>query len=319
MLCIDELIEHLKYKGVTFSIMSEEEAISYLSSNNNFFKLSSYRKNYDKALKGACEGKYLNLEFAYLIELARIDVEVRHILLKMCLDIEHFLKVFLINYIESRVKSNTGEDGYRIISDYLSDSMRQSIVDRANNIKKRSFKIASKLSSNVYNPYCGSLILKYRDDMPIWAFVEIISFGDLLDIIDFCVENYSMKLPIDRACLDRVRQIRNATAHNNCIINDLRSYIDGPKTPRFISTFVSDAGVGKNMRQKKLSNPRINQIIHLFYAYDIIVKSENTRSCRVLELKNLLEKRMLMHADYFSNNHMLTSTYEFFKKIVNAF
>lgn len=97
MLGVDGLIAHSKEKGITFEIISEDEAKDYLGRNNNYFKLSSYRKNYTKFPAGPRKGQYRDLDFAYLIELARIDVEVRHILLKMCLDIEHFLKVSLIN------------------------------------------------------------------------------------------------------------------------------------------------------------------------------------------------------------------------------
>ena len=48
MLNTEQQIEHLKKKGITFNICSEEEAYKYLRYNNNYFKLSSYRKNYDQ-------------------------------------------------------------------------------------------------------------------------------------------------------------------------------------------------------------------------------------------------------------------------------
>lgn len=319
MLGVNDLIAHLQDKGVQFSIMSEFDANAYLCNNNNFFKLTSYRKNYSKYTDGKNAGKYEHLDFAYLIELARIDVEVRHILLKMCLDIEHFLKVYLISFVEHRVLSGTDEDGYKIVLDYISDANQASIVDRASNIQRRSAKVAGKLRQNLNNPYCGNLITKYQSDMPIWALVEIISFGDLLDIIDYCVDNYSMPLPIDRVCLDRVRQIRNATAHNNCIINDLRPCQNGPKTPQFITAFVGSAGIGKNMREKKLSNSRINQIVHLFYAYNKIVTSTNTRTNRINELRELLDTRIVKHSNYFAKNDLLTSTYDFFLKLSKVF
>ena len=319
MLSVEQLVAHLKDKGVKFSIMSEAEAIKYLSQNNNFFKLSSYRKNYSKYTDGEHVGKYENLDFAYLIELARIDVEIRHILLKMCLDIEHFLKVHLITFVENRVIEGTGEDGYKIVLNYLADAHNTNEQDKQAKSKIRSEKFEKKIKQSQHNPYCGNLISKYQHNMPIWALVEIIAFGDLLDIIDFCVENYSMTLPIDRACLDRVRQIRNATSHNNCIINDLNSSPKKINTPPFITTFVSSAGVSKNAREKKLSNPRINQIVHLFYAYKIIVTSQNTRTIRINELKDLLNNRVLNHAEYFKPNTILTSTYDFFIKLLEKF
>ena len=42
----EQQVEHLKNKGITFSYCSESDAADYLRDNNNFFKLTSYRKNY---------------------------------------------------------------------------------------------------------------------------------------------------------------------------------------------------------------------------------------------------------------------------------
>ena len=41
MLGVDGLIAHSKEKGITFEIISEDEAKDYLGRNNNYFKLSS--------------------------------------------------------------------------------------------------------------------------------------------------------------------------------------------------------------------------------------------------------------------------------------
>lgn len=43
-LSLDEQIEHLKDKGILFNIMDESDAKKYLEQNNNYFKLTAYRK-----------------------------------------------------------------------------------------------------------------------------------------------------------------------------------------------------------------------------------------------------------------------------------
>ena len=316
MLSVDDLISHMKEKGILFDIMTEDAAKEYLGKNNNYFKLSSYRKNYSKALSGKRMGQYEHLDFAYLIELARIDVEVRHILLKMCLDIEHFLKVSLIKAVENHMQVGTGEDGYKIVTDFILDVSTISFKDRTANVSKRAGATIRKINQNVKNPYCDGLLKKYAEEMPIWAYVELISFGDLLDLIDYYSRVTGWSLPVDRKSLDRVRQIRNAAAHNNCIINDLSPSNEIIKTPMFITKFVSDAHVGQASRDKKLSNKRINQIVHLLYVYDNVVTSANTRRIRLNELNDLLSNRMTSNGQYFKQNALLSSTREFFVKLV---
>ena len=121
----------------------------------------------------------------------------------------------------------------------------------------------------------------------------------------------------------RVRQIRNAAAHNNCIINDLNPTYDinGKLKwgePLYITRFLQKAGINNHAMRKKLSNRRFSQIVHLLFAYNAIVTSSNSRNMRMQELKNLVGHRMIEHSDYFHSNQLLDSTYKLFAKLVNS-
>lgn len=318
MLAVDDLIQHMKDKGVLFTIITENDAKEHLCAHNNYFKLTSYRKNYTKRTSGPLVGKYEQLEFAYLRELARIDTEVRRILLDMALDIEHFLKVALIKAVEDH-KGIDGEDGYKVVYDFLMDEGNPSIASRTANVSRRAGSFSRKLKQNENNPYCGGLTTAYNQDIPIWVFVELITFGDLKELMEYYASRTNWKVPIDLHSLDRVRQIRNACAHGNCIINDLRAYDKSngkSKAPSYISQYVYNAGISKKTALKKLSNPRISQMVHLFYVYDQVVKSEHTRNIRISQLKNLVDIRCTKNGEYFSGNPLLTSTYMFFKNLV---
>lgn len=68
----DELISHMKIKGIKFDIVKEEAKI-FLQNNNYYMKLASYRANCDKRKSN---GEYINLDFAYLRELSTIDMHL---------------------------------------------------------------------------------------------------------------------------------------------------------------------------------------------------------------------------------------------------
>ncbi len=52
MLDVEGQVQHLKDKGITFQLVNEEEAKEYLRNNNYYFKLTSYRKNYESMKTG---------------------------------------------------------------------------------------------------------------------------------------------------------------------------------------------------------------------------------------------------------------------------
>ena len=73
-LSLDGQIEHLKEKGVLFNIMDEAEARDYLGQHNNYFKLTAYRKNYDKHPAGENKDKYINKN-ALLFKMLNLSVQ----------------------------------------------------------------------------------------------------------------------------------------------------------------------------------------------------------------------------------------------------
>lgn len=58
LLSIDELIEHMKKKGITFNEVSESDAKDFLQKNNYYMKLAAYRSNYEKCPTGKRVGQY---------------------------------------------------------------------------------------------------------------------------------------------------------------------------------------------------------------------------------------------------------------------
>lgn len=302
-------------KGVTFSIMNEDEAASYLSERNNYLRTASYRKNYQKYLHTENKGKYINLDFAYLVELSTIDYHLRTILLRMCINIEHAMKVMLVE----TVSRADGEDGYQIIDDFIKEcpSVLSDIAQKADAVFTKD--LINKYFDICYvvdeGPILRTEVLS--SNCPIWVFMEIIGFGMLTRFYEFCIKRGLLsgdQLPTN--VLNPVRSLRNACAHNNCLLNNLGATSD-TAPPEIISQFVAGlSDIPKVGRKKKLTCRPLLEIVCMLYAYKSIV-SANIYNTGMQELKAFADGRMIKRIDYFSPNFLVTSSLEFLQKIID--
>lgn len=117
-------------KDVTFNYMSEEAAEHSLADRNYFFKLKAFAKNYDKRfMDGEAKGRYIGLDFAYLVELSWIDKQLRGFVLDLTLDIEHYLKV-RINRSAMAARCDPGDLAAR----YLAYSHENVVKDQVSKV-----------------------------------------------------------------------------------------------------------------------------------------------------------------------------------------
>lgn len=288
----DELIAHMKIKGIKFDIVNEEDAQIFLQNNNYYMKLASYRANYDKRKSN---GEYINLDFAYLQELSTIDMHLRYLILQMCLDVEHALKTRLLKDIED----NTEEDGYDIIRRFITKYERS-----CQNIQKHKS-----------SEYCRELIEKYYPYFPVWVFVELISFGDMVKLYEYYIERYPRRLK-DSELLYAVRDLRNAAAHSNCLINKLQKGANKPsvKIVKFISGI---DGIGESMRTNKLSNKFLYDFISLLYVYNEFVNANVVKRKRFGQIQKFVDGRAIKNKEYFDKNECVKTAYSFVKKVVD--
>jgi len=86
---VDKMVDYLKEKNIKFEKISEEEAELYLRYNNNYYNVIAFRRNFLKypSPAGKFDGKYIDLDFAYLKDLAIIDYRVRLVLFKIIMNI----------------------------------------------------------------------------------------------------------------------------------------------------------------------------------------------------------------------------------------
>lgn len=262
LLTVSEQIAHLKSKGVTFNLCSEAEAADYLEHGNNYLRTASYRKLYPVMLEGPRAGEYVGLDFAALIALSSADRALRSAFREICIDIEHFVHIELMNRCMAY-----GEDGYEIVADYFARQRDKGNTRVASSLKSRS------ASGKYPDSYSGNLIAHYTDDLgglSIWAFLEVVEFGVFADFWLFCAERWNDTGMLDEHyVLKSVKGLRNATCHNSCIVHGLskRGEKAGFTMHELIAVSMKERGLkNTKSRRAKLSNLYLAQIAAALYA-----------------------------------------------------
>ncbi len=302
ILTTDELITHMKEKGITFNKVSEEAAREFLSHHNYYLKLSAYRFNYSKYGSGhEREGEYQGLDFGYLKELSTIDMHLRYQIMEMCLDIEHAIKVRLID----TVSQNPNEDGYNIVKLYLKKEDPQ-------------FKILRNIQSHKSGEYCKDLIDKYYPFFPIWVLVELISFGDLIHLCAFYDKKYNTEILLKNKFLNTIRDLRNAVAHSNCLMNKMTEQMEDSKQPdSILTTYIKNiSSISKSRRTKYMNRTFSYNIVTLLYVYDHYVPL-TAKKKRYEKLSEFMHNRVVRHKDYFFNNGKICGLYNFLVDVID--
>ena len=301
-----EQIAHLKSKGVRFELISELDSVRYLAKNNNYFRLRSYRTGFAKVEEGRRAGEYAKLDFEMLKDLSIIDMRLRYVMLPMTLDVEHFAKVNLLGKIEA-----SGEDGYAVVSDFLAKYDRPGKGGEVGNMVK------DEIARGESSPYVASLVAKYPDfEYPAWAFLEVIAFGTFAYFYKFCAERFCDRDMLDDFyLLQSVKGMRNACAHNNCVINDMTAGKPRHKARFAVTKALGKvAGIGADQRKSKMSNERFQQIVTTLYMHKRLA-SAGVHEHTCVALDNFV-RRMNRNLDYYAGNLQVISGFEFLTKVI---
>lgn len=317
----DELVNKLQNeKGITFNIIDKNTAVDYFRDINNYLRTASYRKNYEKHRSGEDKGKYIKLDFAYLTELSSIDIHLRKVAFHMCVDIEHAIKTKLITTIEN----NPDENGYDIVDLFFQKfpDVLDSIEGKADSIFTgglidKYFSLCYVFDKSQTPTFLKTRISRY--DCPVWVLVEIISFGDLLKLVSLYNEQYPLyKVNVpSNSILKAVKSLRNACAHNNCLLNNMN--VGTTKPSAEITQFVAKIKtIGKEERNKKLSCRPMFELVCMLKAYDEVV-SKNVKKHGFDSISEFVDNILLNHEDYFDTNIVVKTSFDFFKKVVDNF
>ena len=312
MMKISEMVPYLKEKNIKFERMNEEDAEKYLRDNNNYYNLTAYKNNFERYfVNGEFVKKYIDLDFAYLKDLSIIDMRTRTLLFKMIIDIEHYLKIRILNLIENINEEN----GYTIVNLYLEKDF---------NDEKFPKRVHNSILKKVGSEYYNKIFSKYDIDkdsklenIPVWEFLEIITFGELVNFYEFFSREYDLSKELKNVYILReIVKLRNAVAHNSCVLCELDKKDNFYKPDFKVVQFLNRCGIKKEARDLKLSNSRIRQITYTLYMFNEIVTSNGVKKNITDELNSLFYERIILHKEYYNNNELLKSIYVFFDKII---
>lgn len=297
-LTVPEIISYCKETlGITFNLKSEEEAAVFLAKHNYFFRLKQYADFGEKTKSG----KFTNVDFGQMVELSTVDMFLRKLILKMTLDFEHYLKVKIINDSQE----NPADDGYAVVENFLETHNRvRHLIENLNN------------SSNFYN---RQVFDKYKEKTSVWSIVEMLGFSDFIDFYAHYYQFFHLKCEYTPH-FDSVRRLRNAAAHNTCMISNLKpqSWFKSDIEINF-ELLGANLEVGNGVISSCLKVPVLNDFAVMLSNYVKLISSPKIKEKTLEEMQDFFNGRMILHKDYFENVNEIKNAYHFAKDVLDYY
>lgn len=239
----------------------------------------------------------------------------------MALDIEHFEKVKLLNALK-----NNGDDGYKALRSY-----RASLETGGESNDVELKKLHAEIENNKSSVYCGDMLshIPPGQEMPVWVFLEVITFGRFLSFLAFCGKYLDdQNLSDDYYSMKKVKSLRNAAGHNNCILNDLalRDRADtSPMNDTIAKRFAKicpDCSDGNDIPDHRgpdiLQNDRLKEIVTLFSMHSKIIPSGRMKMHYKEDLECILERMYKNYDHFFKNNVPISNAFSLILKMVQG-
>lgn len=297
-LTVPEIISYCKDTlGITFNLKSEEEASVFLAKHNYFFRLKQYADFGEKTKSG----KFTNVDFGQMVELSTVDMFLRKLILKMTLDFEHYLKVKIINDSQE----NPADDGYSVVENFLETHNRvRHLIENLNN------------STNFYN---RQVFDKYKEKTSVWSIVEMLGFSDFIDFYAHYYQYFHLKCEYTPH-FDSVRRLRNAAAHNTCMISNLKpqNWFKSDIEINF-ELLGANLEVGNGVISSCLKVPVLNDFAVMLSNYVKLISSPKIKEKTLEEMQEFFNGRMILHKDYFENVNEIKNAYHFAKDVLDYY
>ncbi len=118
-----------------------------------------------------------------------------------------------------------------------------------------------------------------------------------------------------------VRLLRNAAAHNSCLLNSLRTPYNYTVTPnqKVINYLSKIDGISRTTRGSRMKNPVMHDFIVTLYVFNKVISSKKVKEITMAELKDFVDNRIYENKESFEKNQVLIAHYDFAKKVVDYF
>ncbi len=225
-------------------------------------------------------------------------MHLRRVLLKMTLDIEHYLKVEFLKSLENL------DDGYTTLQEFFAKKEGEHIKKSIDDLYKRH-KDAKRLTS-----YTANLVVKYHPNYALWNIIEIISFGDFIQLYKF----YNKKFNIPSKYYEllwSIKVIRNACAHNTCLLNNLSSKMP-TQTSNKVRNFLMQNEETLQYYQRYKQCYVIMDIISVCYLHNMILKDKAKESNN--EIINILSRAL--NSRFFDKNIIIKENFRLLENVI---
>lgn len=124
------------------------------------------------------------------------------------------------------------------------------------------------------------ILHKYKWDLAIWNFVEIVQFGSFLEFANCFYQRYkNLEFNSIKNSLFNIKCLRNAAAHNNCLLSNLNDNIKNPQKQVVDEIFRRKIfkNKGSNYIKNNMKNRVVNDFVVAIFVYNAVCKSTKSQ------------------------------------------
>lgn len=119
---------------------------------------------------------------------------------------------------------------------------------------------------------------------------------------------------------DSVRRIRNACAHNVCMLSSFKS-VQGFKSDleTNFELLQGNLGIGNGTISSCMKVPLLNDFAVMLSVYTNLISSPKIKEITLKEIKDFFDGRMVYRKQYFEGNVDIKNAYQFARKVLDYY